>query len=249
MSKKGSTSPAHAAVELPARLVFSLLEGAVRVAARVEMPLARLTDLLRTAYFLEYRRRNPRDLGVVADKLGVSLRTAGTLNRTLKEAFFAPETEVEPIRQVTGALLGQALDVASLVAQTDLDESAVRRAVTHLVEVGWVEPVAGAADTYALSGTLRSFVTDDLQRRVDAINHQVSIVADSVWERFVKGGTQPAGARSWSFAARPEDVAEAIERTFAGLRAEAVGMEEKALAEGTGARFGITVAVAPLEEE
>ncbi len=241
-------SDEHEAIEeLPSRLVFSLLQAAVRVAARVHMPLDRITDLLRTAYFLEYRRRHPRDLATVAEQLGVSLRTAGTLNRTLKDDFFAPENRVEPLRLVTGALLGQARSEEELEQLIGLELPEVRRAIVHLEEVGWARKREDGR--VELSGTFRSYLADDRQARVDGINHQMSILADSVWSRFIKRDDATAGARSWAFAAKPEAVEAAMQRMFQSLRAEAISMEEAALQEGAGKRYGITVAVAPLEDE
>ncbi len=236
-----------AAVELPSRLVFSLLQAAVRVAARVHFPLNRMQDLLRTAYFLEYRRRHPRDLATVAEKLGVSLRTAGTLNRSLKDAFFSPETQVEPIRLIMEALVREPRTVEQLEAITGLDRADVERALKHLTEVDWVH--AEDATHYTYTGTLRSYVTEDLQKRVHGVNHQLSMIADSVWARFVKGDDQTAGARSWSFAARPGDVADALGRTFDQLRSEAIELANAGVEQEDARRFGITVAFAPLEEE
>jgi Mn-dependent DtxR family transcriptional regulator len=239
--------PAGAAEELPSRLVMSLLYAAVRVAARVEMPLHRLTDLLRTAYFLEHRRRHPRDLATVAEKLDVSLRTAGSLNRSLREDFYAPETRVEPLRLVTSALLEGPCSLDRLEVETGLDTAEVRRTVHQLGQVGWVE--LDESGIVKLTGTLRSFVAEDVQRRVDAVNHQLAIIAESVWSTFVRQEQGKAGARTWSFAAKPEAVAEVLQRTFANLRAEAVALEEDALADGVHHRFGITVAIAPLEDD
>lgn len=247
MSEPNHVDNAGDAVELPSRLVFSLLTAAVRVAARVGMPLNRLTALLRSAYFLEYRRRHPRDLATVAEKLGVSVRTAGTLNRQLDDEFFRAETSVEPIRLVTGELLGAPADREALATATGLDASEIDRVVRRLLELGWVDEAADGALT--LSGRLRVFMTTDLARRLDGVNHQAALVADSVWSRFVRGEEDAAGGRSWFFAARPEDVAEAMQRTFATLRSEAIAMEERALAEGDAERFGITVAFTPLEED
>lgn len=239
------TTP-ESAVALPSRLVFSLLQAAARLAARVEMPLGQITDLLRTAYFLEYRRRHPRDLAQVAEKLGVSLRTVGTLNRELKGPFYAPETAVEPVRRVTTALLGRPSTVEALVDATGLEVAEVRRALAQLQEVGWVEEGDGV---FGLSTTLRSYVTDDLQRRVDGVNHQLAIIADSVWARFVRGNTETATGRSWSFVGRPERVHAALDRVVAQLRAEAVELEEDALAEGVRDRFAMTFAITPLEDD
>lgn len=241
-----ATTQPDGAVGLPARLVFSLLQAAARLAARVAMPLGQLTDLLRTAYFLEYRRRHPRDLATVAEKLGVSIRTAGTLNRELKGDFFTPETAVEPVRRVTTALLGRPLTLDGLSAETGLDAAEVKRAVAQLVELGWVE-VTG--DSVRLSTSLRTYVTDDLQRRIDGVNHQLAVIADSVWARFVRGNGETATGRTWSFVAKPEEVERAVAVTLAQLREQAVALEDSALADGVRERFAITVAVTPIEED
>ncbi len=241
-----ATSSPETAVALPSRLVFSLLQAAARLAARVEMPLGQLTDLLRTAYFLEYRRRHPRDLGTVAEKLGVSIRTAGTLNRELKGPFYTPETAVEPVRRVTTALLGRPSTVQTLMEETGLDAPDVRRALAQLQEVGWVEV---SAEVFTLSSTLRNHVQDDLQRRVDGVNHQLSIIADSVWSRFVRSNSATATGRSWSFVGTPERVQEAMDRMVHTLRNEAIALEDEALAHGGQDRFAVTLAVTPIEED
>jgi len=242
------TAKAEDAVELPSRLVFSLLQAATRIAARVHMPLKQLQDLVRTAYFLEHRRRHPRDLASVADKLDVSLRTAGTLNRRLRERFFSPEQEVEPIRAVTTALLGGPLSREGLEDETGLESAELERALTHLVELGWV-----AVDGHGiarLSRTLRSWVAEDLEKRVDGINHQLSVVAEGVWSRFVRHDDARSGGRTWTFAVRDEDLPALVERVIAVLRAEAVAAEEAAMAEeGGGERVGLTVAIAPLRDD
>lgn len=237
------------AVALPARLVFSLLQAAVRIAARVHMPLKQLQDLVRTAYFLEHRRRHPRDLASVADKLDVSLRTAGSLNARLREAFFTPEREVEPIRAVTTALLAGPLSRAALSEETGLDDADLDRAVTHLAELGWIAS-DGAGSTWHISRTLRSWVAEDLEARVDGINHQLGIIAEGVWTRFVRHGDAPAAARTWTFAVREQDLPGLVDRVVHVLRAEAVAAEEIALAEdGGGRRVGLTVAIAPLRDD
>ncbi len=240
-----TTARPEDAAALPARLVFSLMQAAVRVAARVHMPLKQLQELVRTAYFLEHRRNHPRDLVSVADKLDVSLRTAGTLNKQLRDAFFRPEREVEPIRSVTTALLGGPLSRAGLEEETELEGPELERALTHLGELGWID--IGDDGVVRLSRTLRSWVADDLEKRVDGINHQLSVIAEGVWSRFVRHDTATSGGRTWTFAVREEDLGPLVDRVIAVLRAEAVAAEEAAMADdGGGTRVGMTVAIAPM---
>src|SRR5262249_41438336 len=112
----------------------------------------------------------PRDLSGIAARLGISLRTVGGLNRRLKADFFRAETEVEPIRGVTAALLRGPMSMDALEpAAPDLGREAIKAALDQLVALDWAE-VAG--DRYRLKSTLRSFIDEALPRRIDALNNQ-----------------------------------------------------------------------------
>lgn len=233
-------------VELAARLVYSLLKAAVGMAARFGLPLDRLIELTQIAYFEEHRRGAPRDLATVAAQLGVSLRTAGTLNKKLKGEFFAPERDVEPIRRLTGLLTGRDMSLGELRRGTlDLDPDQLRRALRFLIDNGWVEEVDAR---YRIQKTHRSFVTADIDRRIDALNNQIDILSRSVWSGFIEGEQLLSRGRSWVFAARQRDIPEFIERTLSTLRHSAIDLEQAALDEGTFTRYGVTLAFAPIEE-
>lgn len=249
MTRNQSPSDTGDGLSLIGRLVFSMLRGAVRIAARVEFPLKHLQDLLRTAYFAEYRRRYPRDLQAISDRLGVSLRTAGTLNRRMKDPAYSAENHEEPLRAITRALTGRPMTLSEIEEACNIPAEELDRLIQNLHALGWVE--RDDEGRQALTGALRVFVDEDQHRRVDAVGHQLEVVADSVWARFVKLNEAGAGARSWSFLARPEDAAASIERLNGMLRAEAVAMEEAAL-DGRPedqVRYVMTIAVAPRGEE
>jgi len=235
----------HGAEELPSRLVFSLLRGAVRIAARVGMPLGRVTSLLRTAYFLELRNRHPRDLVKVSDLLGVSLRTAGTLSREVKKDFFAPESRVGPLRMVTEALAERSLTSAELADRVSLDAPELERALRHLLELGFVTEEEGR---WVALDELRVFVNDDRVRRIDGLNHQLDVATDAVWARLLDDSAS-AGGRTWAFLARPEDVEAQQDTWFSYLRSRAVELEKAAKEQGGGQLFGLTVAFGRKREE
>jgi DNA-binding transcriptional ArsR family regulator len=245
----GGTDPApevRAVAQLSSRLVYSLLKAAVRVAARSRLPMAELVDLVQLAYFEEVRRHHPRELGVVADALGLSLRSVGTLNRRLKRAFFAAEQAVQPARRITSLLLDGPRSAAELERQaSELEPSQVRRALDLLRQEGWVER---SGRRFSLRTRLRSFVDEELSRRIDALNNQMEIIASSVWARFLDR-SEGASGRTWVFAARPADIQAFIAETIRTLRHGAIDLEEAALAEGAFARYGVTVAFSPVEKE
>lgn len=235
-----------ALVELGSRLVYSLLRAAVRVAARFRMPMNRVVELVQLAYFEEHRNKSPRDLNSVAEDLGLSLRSVGSLNRKYKGDFFKAERQVEPLRQVTSALLGKALTIPEVTALTGLAEAEVRRMVSLLDEHGWVTV---DDEMVALGHGLRSWVSEDGSRRLDGLNNQMDVLTQSVWSSFVHGNTTTARARSWVFAARPQDIEAFIESHMKTTRHHAVDLEEAALSDGNYARYGVTVAVAPMETD
>ena len=78
--------------ELEHRVFFSLLSLVVRMAAHQKMSLKEVTDWVRVAYFKELRERG-MSMAEVAERLGVSQRTAKSLARELRESFFLPERE------------------------------------------------------------------------------------------------------------------------------------------------------------
>jgi hypothetical protein len=248
--RRARTEELEAPEALPAlasRLVYSLLKSAARVAARARLPMGQLLDLAQLAYFEEVRAQHPTDLSRVADDLGVSLRTVGTLNRRRRLSFFAPESEVQPARRISAILLDGAKTLAEIRrAAPELAAEQVRQALRFLHAQGWI---SSADRRYALRGRLRSYIDETLTRRIDALNNQMEIMAESVWRSFVEGDGATAVGRSWSFAARAEELAAFADRTIRELRHGAIDLEESALRSDGAARFGVTIAFAKVGEE
>lgn len=248
MTREKKLSSSSMLIELASRLVYSLLRAAVRVAARFRMPMDRFVQLSQVAYFEEHRHRAPKDLARVAQALDLSLRTAGTLNRRgKKDEFFRPEREIEPLRRVAAALKrGPKTQRALEQSLTDIEPPQLQRALEVLLENEWVEQ---QGQRYALRSGIRSYVHDDMGRRIDGLNRQMDVLASSVWARFVTQDERPGLGRTWVFSAREEDLAPMFEKTVHNLRHQAIDLEEKALKEGGGQQYGITIALAPMKEE
>ncbi len=242
--KQKPAAPELAVAELPSRLVYSLLKAAVRVAAKSNMPMSELTDLTQLAYFDELRRSHPRELSTIAEKLGLSLRSIGGLSKRLRQAFFAAEASVQPMREVSSALFAKPLSLAELQdALPELEKAQVRKALESLKKSGWVEV---QDRKYQLQGRLRSYVDEKLSRKIDGLNRQMDILSASVWSRFVDE-TKTSVGRSWVFAAKEEDVVAFIEKAVRELRHGAVDMEEAALESDSHKRYGITFSVSGMD--
>lgn len=232
-------------VELSSRLVYSLLKAAVKMAARFDMSMDRMLQLAQLAYFEELRRGAPRDLGAVAKRLGLSLRSVSSLNRRFKKDFFKPETEIAPLRDLTRALLRGPQTLEALSAATEHEAEKLERGLRLLQENGWVHQ---DGEQYVMSAGLRSFMDDTMKRRIDGLNNQMEIIASSVWARFVDAEETAAG-RSWAFAAEPKALKSMFEKLTRNIRLDAIDVEEQALQKDVFDRYGITIAVAPLPDE
>lgn len=211
------------------------------------MRLKDLQGLLRTAYFLEYRRKYPRDLDTVADKLDVSLRTAGTLNKQLKTGFFSPEQTVEPMRRITRALGERPMAASEIVDALNIDRKVVDQSLEAMADLGWLQQKKEGH--WALVAGNRSFRTEDWVRRADAVNHSQAIFAEAVWQVLLREDSSAAGARNWSFRGDAGKVKALVHRVIDGLRQETTQLEEEALEQQTGENMAITIAFSKMPEE
>jgi len=234
-------------VELSGRLIYSLLTAAVKTAARFKMPMARVVELLQMAYYEELRRKNPRNLNKVAKELGQSLRTAGILSKRSKEEFFQPETDIKPLREITALLTSGAKSKEKIIESLKHQEvDDVERALEFLLDNGWLKEDGGK---YQLNTQVRSYIDDNWQRRIDGLNHQMEVIGNSVWNCFLEGNNETASARSWTFAARPEDFAEMMNKSCQQIRHNAIDVEDTALNDGISQRYAVTIAFTPVKDE
>lgn len=228
------------------RIVYSLLKPAVKLAARGGLRMGEVLDLVQLAYFEEMRRHHPRELQAIAEKLDLSLRTVSTLNRRIKEAFFAAETQVQPARHVAALLQDEPLSLAELKRKApELTERVLSDALRLLRDNEWV---VVNKRKYQLTSRLRSYIDDSITRRIDGLNNQMEILASSVARRFFDDDAEAVG-RSWAFSARREDIRQFLEDTMRQLRHSAIDLEESGLSSGEPlGRYGITVAFADVEK-
>ena len=253
------------AATLPARLVFTLLRGVVRTAARFQLPLAELLDLARLAYFEELRRRHPRSLAQVARRLGLSVRQVSNLKRQLATAFFDPENEARPLRLIT-ELLGRSGEKGSgeksaeqksfeeiAAALEHIDREDLRRALDVVCAAGWATRSADDTPRYRLTEGLRVHIDRTLTRRLDGLAHQLELLADGVWAGFVEPPhaerAAEAYARSWVFSACPAQLEAFAEETIKRMRYGAIDLDEATKNASDGApsrRYGATIMIGDL---
>ena len=234
-------------LEYKHRVVYSLLRAAVRVGFRLHLPLAQMVDLLEMAFFQEARETRGLELAAIAKLFGRSLRTVTTLNQRFRGDFFAPEHEVQLRR-----------DLAATLAEQPRTEALLREAFAERSEA---ELTAALEDLLRGRRILRDgdqlrrnpedhdfFDETNLVGRIDGLNRQMDVLADTVWRRLIEpeGGT--AAARSYVFAARGDEFDALVADVLAVLQARAIAADASAQEKGSGTRRGITIAATDLED-
>jgi len=236
-------------VRYKSRLVFSLMRAAARFGLRFGMPLGRMVELLQMAYFREARERGGRDLGTIAEVFGKSLRTVSSLNRRHRGDFFAPEDEVALRRQIAGRLAVRPQSEEQLVASfSDTASVELAAAVDDLLREG---RILRLEDRLHRNPEDHEFLDmASMSSRIDGLNRQMDILAETVWRRLVEHDEDKrVAARSFVFAARPEDMEQVVAEVLQLVRDRAIAVDSDARLAGCNNRNAITLAAVPLEEE
>jgi transcriptional regulator with XRE-family HTH domain len=226
------------------RIVFSLLRAAVRVAQRLDVPLDQLVGLLEMAAFREAREQQGLELAEIAGRFGKSLRTVSSLNRRFRGDFFSAEDEVALRREVAMSLdrAPAARDVLATRFPA-ISAEALRGAVHDLLREGRVLETEGVLRRDPEMHDF--FDATDIAARVDGLNRQMDIVADTVWNRWIEPGKQ-ATARTYVFTSSDADFDALVADVLARVRERAIAAD--AAGDPDARRRGLTLAATTLED-
>ncbi len=241
--------PAEGFLRWKHRVVYSLLRGAVRVSLRLQLPMDAVVELLRMAYFQEARDVKGLDLAVIAELFGKSLRTVSSLHHRYREDFFAPEREVAFRRELAAALAAGPRTRDELgEAFADRGAAELEAALADLVRDGRVLRADGRWHRNPEDHDF--FAGADASARIDGLNRQVDILTETAWARLLAPqAPRSALARSYVFAATPDDFAALQEELLAFLRARAIAVDAAAHEQGVHNRTALTLAATVLEDE
>jgi hypothetical protein len=232
-------------------LVYTLLQPAIAICRRFAMPLDVIEQLCRLAYY-DALRQEGMTQAEVARAFGKSLRTVVAVGRVFQSDFLAPVEEIRLNRRLEEELATGPLTAAEVAVRLEQDdEEQVQRLLDSLVGAGRAERVGNSEPAaYTLQERLQSLVRDDVNARLDGLRHQLEVVRRAVKARFLPNGDgpSPSVARTLSFVGTEEDVAKMAEQLVRTMRLHAIDVEEAALEKGGYQRFGVTLAVAPLDQ-
>lgn len=241
-------SPTGGFLELKQRVTYSLLRAAARVGLRSGLPLKQMVSLMQLAYFREAREEQGHTLDAIAELFGRSLRTVSTLHHQYRSDFFAPEEQVA-FRRAIAALVNHApADLGRLQAAfPDVPEAKLIEALQDLERGGTLLP-RGDPPTWHRNPEAHEFTSTDLQARIDGLNRQMDVLAETIWRRLVLSDDAPTLARTYVFHASDRDLQALLGAIEALVRGGAIAADQTYERSGEGRQVGITLAATPLEE-
>ncbi|MEE2829572.1 MAG: hypothetical protein VX498_10320, partial [Myxococcota bacterium] len=198
------------------------------------------------AYFREARSVHGMKLEQIALLFEKSLRTVSSLNRRYKDDFFKPERDVA-FRRAIAALVNHAPTTREGLegAFPGASPAELDAALEDMVRGGILDQ-EGAL--YRRSPGGYSFVAEeDFIARVDGLNRQMDVLAETAQSLFVEGGS-PGRARTWVFQSSPADFAALISELEQRTRSAAMKADQSAEEVGDGVTYGVTFAAAPMKE-
>lgn len=241
-------NPPASVIELQRRLVFSLLRPAVRLCRCFGLPLKQLEELARLAYYEELKQEPAATQAELARLLDLSLRTIGNLERQHRGDFLAPAHALALTRQAEEALDQGPLTAAEVAERVpDLSPADAARVLAGLTGAGRARRLPDTEPPrFELNRSFVSLYRNELQARIDGLDHQLEVVVNAVRARFLEEG-RPSAARTLSFVASAEGMTRLIDELIRLLRERCSDTEEEALRAGAYERYGVTLAVAPMD--
>jgi hypothetical protein len=227
------------------RLVYSLMKPALRMAARLHVPVRTISELARLGYF-EVLARDGLAIGEIADRFGQSSRHMRSLSKRLKTDFFAAEHRIGLTREVEDAVAKarpRASSLKKLLPSWPAKD--LERAVERLVDEGRIE--RGPSGRLEIGRKYVVLASETFQHRIDALNHFLDGVYRAALERLVHDERRTAMMKTITFTAAPEELEEFVKRFEGDIRRELAALEESAEYRGKGERFTIAIALAAVE--
>jgi hypothetical protein len=231
------------------RLIYSLLKPALRTAARFQVPVRAIVDLVRLGYY-EVLAKQGRSGAEVAGVFNQTPRHMRSLARRLASDFFMAETDVGIVREVEEAVASHRptrTQLAKLFAAAD--RSAVDAAISQLIDE---ERIELQPDGHLQIGRRYVVMTSDgFHQRIDALNHHLDGVYRATIQRLLHDERKTAMIKTITFSARADELEAYLRRLEGELRRELATLEESAEFDAVSPpRFtlGISVSAAEVEQ-
>lgn len=219
--------------EYALRILFSMFYPAVKMAVDFNYPLDTVKDMMTLALWREARRKHAT-INLISLIFGKSTRTVKALSARFNKGGFFNETETNLMRRVED-LLRQGPKTMNELAErlphcNEFDST--RLAIRSLLSEGRVIELPrehGGRVRYQVVESHHDLYSDaHWEARLDALSEHLEAVTETIRRRFLSDEPDTAAARTFTFAARPADMAAFREELFEFIRSRYRELEDAA---------------------
>lgn len=230
------------------RVVYSLLKPALRLAARFQVPISSLTELVRLGYY-ETLARDGLSGPEIAEIFGQTARHMRSLASRLTGDFMAAEKHVGVVRELEDLVARKAPLEAELAALLPgIEPSAISAGLARLLEEGRLEREPSGRLRVARRYTVMT--SEGFVHRIDALNHYLDGVYRAVVRRLLLDERDTAMIKTITFTAPPADLAAYLRQLEGDLRRDLAALEEKAAYGGApGRRFTLGLSLGEFDDK
>ena len=215
------------------RILFTTFYPAVKMAVDHNYPLDTVKDMMTLALWREAKRKHST-INLISLIFGKSTRTVKALSARFNKGGYFEETETNLMRRVEDLLRQRPMTMDELADRlphcNEFDST--RLAVKALLREGRIQEIParpGARSTYRCVDVHHDLVVDDdWDARIDALTEHLEAVTETIRRRFLDDQPDSAGARTFSFLARPEEMEKFRDDLFDFVRARYSEMESNA---------------------
>lgn len=217
------------------RILFASFYPAVKMAVDFNYPLDTVKDMMTLALWREAKRKHST-INLISLIFGKSTRTVKALSARFNKGGFFAETETNLMRRIEDLLLQREMTMDELADRlphcNEFDST--RLAVRALLREGRIEALPARPGTKARYRVVHShhdlYSDAAWESRIDALYEHLEAVTETVRRRFLSDEPETAAARTFTFRARPDDMAAFREELFDFIRQRYQALE--AAAEG-----------------
>ncbi|WP_437656803.1 hypothetical protein [Sorangium sp. So ce1182] len=230
------------------RLVYSLLKPALRMAARFNVPVRAIADLVRLGYYevLAKQGLSGMEIARVFDQTPRHMRS---LAQRLNSDFFAAETDVGIVREVEEAVaLNQPTKQQLPKLLPAADPEALDAAVAQLLSDERIE--IGEDGHLSIGRRYVVMTSDGFNQRIDALNHHLDGLYRAAVQRLIHDERRAVMIKTITISACPDELDAYLKKLEGELRRELAALEESATFAGqSGQRFTLGLAVSAADPE
>ena len=235
------------------RILFTMFYPAVKLAADFNYPLDTIKDMMTLALWREAKRKHST-INVISLIFGKSTRTVKALSARFNKGGFFEQTETNLMRRIEDLLSQRSMSMDELAERlphcNEFDST--RLAIKALLSEGRIEKIPrgpGTPARFRVVPRLHNLYSDeDWESRVDGLSEHLEALTQTIKQRFLSDEPGAAAARTFTFKARPEDMAKFREALFDFIRENSASMEATAQEADETQLYALYTGATPKEE-